>query len=546
MAISNENIRFTVVFDDYPKLTITDNIQSLYNSVYGYTLADVNIRIKIECSNGGVVYDGTSGAGDITLANSWTKSITQADGLPINVLGNMVNGLYTITYGVYIDDASTPVAVYAEQHNFEYTRPTPSLTLDYDCGIRINQNPYVRSKDTTNHYITYGGSQLSGTTTYTEHKLNFPVGTDETNINQSPATSQIITSSVWTSEYQALLRYNDLFTVQTQGTTIQTTIQYKTNATATGRNTVQCDDCTCLYWACLNNIYDKYYEYSGVNAVKSAKYKSILDAITMNYAFYLQALHCGEDASKYCNKLKEIATLENCDCSVASGVPIKISPKSTTSFNYIVSGSVNGSGDLILTDNNGGTINAGHVKGADGADGANGSNGSNGSNGANGANGDDGVSVVRVYYNSYNMNIQPDTWTTIRQEIFSSDLITSIGDGVEIKAKIRTWDVSIPDNIKYRIQINGHTICETMVMDGREVYISSENVCVYSSTSFIICPNSTYSTNNGIKQYISNPISTYNTDTITIQAYRDTTISNSNESIGVENLYIKKIKGSII
>jgi hypothetical protein len=57
----------------------------------------------------------------------------------------------------------------------------------------------------------------------------------------------------------------------------------------------------------------------------------------------------------------------------------------------IASATVNGAGELILTLNDGSTINAGVVVGSNGANGADGANGANGADGANGANGADGA-----------------------------------------------------------------------------------------------------------------------------------------------------------
>jgi microcystin-dependent protein len=60
----------------------------------------------------------------------------------------------------------------------------------------------------------------------------------------------------------------------------------------------------------------------------------------------------------------------------------------------IVSGVVNGSGDLILTSHGGDDTNAGHVLGAKGDTGSTGATGSNGTNGTNGLDGNPAGSIL--------------------------------------------------------------------------------------------------------------------------------------------------------
>jgi len=69
--------------------------------------------------------------------------------------------------------------------------------------------------------------------------------------------------------------------------------------------------------------------------------------------------------------------------------------------NGIDTATVNGSGELILTLDDGSSINAGSVVGADGADGANGADGADGADGANGADGAAGPSEHELMYSAH-------------------------------------------------------------------------------------------------------------------------------------------------
>lgn len=554
MAITSQDIRFTVLFDDSPNIKITDNIQSAYNTIHGLTLADVNIRLKIEFGSD-VIWDGISDlTEDITLSSSWYKNIGTSQGLKLNILGVPVHGLYKFTYSVYNTAANVdapPLASVVQYHNYGYVRPTANLAIDYSCGSS-KQSPYIRSKDNTIYMIEYNGQSVYGSPVYTSHKFNYPISSGQTNINQSPATSEILHGNLFTLLNTSSIASNCTFTIQNADSTNNMTVTYKCYINAETSENVSCDECTCLYWYCFNNIYDKYYEMLGVNPTLAIKYKSMLTDVSINYAYYHQALNCGEDATKFCNKLKELATLENCTCLPAQTTSVRISPVGgNSSLSYVTGGQVDGNGDLILTYNDATTTNAGHVTGADGNDGVDGVDGAAGTAGVAGAAGVDGVATVRTYYNSYNMSIPADIWTTIRTETFTTNLLSSDGDGIKIKASITNFGgFAIPENVKYRILINGTSVGETDFMDSNNMTINNENIVVYYNgfTVIRVFSDYTYNTLSGTLSGSSNSSITYANTVVEIQAYRDTigTLNTSPQEVGVDSLAIIKYKGGII
>ena len=556
MAFTNSDIRFTVLFDDVPSIRITDNIQSGYTG-FGLTPSSVYIRLKVECSNGGVIYDGIGNVtDDITLAGSWYKDITTANGLKLNTSGVPVHGIYTITYNIYTVASpaeSVPVATYTETHDYGYTRPTPALTLDYSCGTS-KQAPYIRSKDNTEYAIFKGGINLYGTPAYTLHKFNFPVSSGQASITQAVPTAELVTGNLWTLLNTSTISSNATFTLQTQSTTtvlIQSTIQYKCYIDTETSVNVQCDECSCLYWNCFNNIYDKYYFYAGKDQIQSNKYKSILQEISFNYAYYHQANNCGEDSTKYCTKLKELAVSENCSCNESQTKSQKISPVNNTNLTYVIDGFVDGNGYLNLEYSDGNTEIKQKVTGADGADGAAGAAGAAGANGAAGVDGADGVSTITADMDVAFISLVDDNWTTIKTISYSSDLFENLGDGIKFKSivKVNSGDSQC---IKYRVQINGTTVGQTDLMDLNVQYANLvweiinvfDSPLSYKSLYYDILYTKNESVkNNSFSSSLGYP---YSDTIITLEAFKDANISSVPAQIRTVLATVIKYKGGII
>lgn len=435
MVLTSSDIRFTVSYDDSPNIKITDNIQSAYNTLYGLTLADVNIRLKIEFGSD-IIFDGISNlTEDITLSSSWYKNIGISEGLKLNILGVPVHGLYKFTYSIYNTATSVdapPLASVVQYHNYGYVRPTANLTIDYSCGSST-QTPYIRSKDSTIYMIEYNGQSVYGSPTYTSHKFNYPISSGQNNINQSPATSEILHGNLFTLLNTSSIASNCTFTIQTADSTNNMTVTYKCYINAETSENVSCDECTCLYWHCFNNIYDKYYEMLGVNPTLAIKYKSMLTDVSINYAYYHQALNCGEDATKFCNKLKELATLENCTCLPAQTTSVRISPVGgNSSLSYVNGAEIDGNGHLIVKYNDGNTEDVGVVVGADGNAGAAGANGTAGSAGVAGAAGANGTSVIGVLYDDLK-SLPSSAYTSMKSFTFTENKLANLGDKLKIR-----------------------------------------------------------------------------------------------------------------
>ena len=149
------------------------------------------------------------------------------------------------------------------------------------------------------------------------------------------------------------------------------------------------------------------------------------------------------------------------------------------------------------------------------------------------------------------MYIPADIWTTIRTETFTTNLLASDGDGIKIKASITNFGgFAIPENVRYRILINGTSVGETDFMDSNNFIINNENIVVYYNGFTVIRVLSDYSYNTqfGTNTGMFNNSISYGNTVVEIQAYRDTinTGNTLNQEVGVDSLAIIKYKGGII
>lgn len=526
MALTNSDIRFTVLFDDSPKIRITDNIQTDYNN-FGYAYDEIQISVRVKLGNQ-IIFISPSAFG----ASDWYTDITVANGLKLNVNGNIVQGVYEIYYEVFDINSNAVIGSVTQYHNYEYTRPEARLEIDYNCGTS-KQSPYIRSKDRTVYAINYGGVNIYGTPAYTSHKFNYPISSGESPIVQSPATSEILHNNLWTLLNTSAISSNCTITVQEANSTNNMTVQYKFYINAETSINVTCDECTCLYWHCFNNIYDKYYEMLGVNPTLAIKYKSMLTDISINYAYYHQALNCGEDATKFCNKLKELATLENCTCLPAQTTSVRISPVGgNSSLSYVTGGHVDGNGDLILTYNDATTTNAGHVVGVDGNDGADGADGSNGTNGINGTDGADGSAIVGILENDIK-SLTSGIWTEMKEFAFNENKLLNLGDKLKIKFHLyQATDYQFLANV-YLNTVT--TVSTNFITEKDTIEYEFVNVKKGSTISNIaVYINGKYKT--GV--VITNATNTK----LTIRAIQST---GSPTTLGVKSVYVEQSKGNI-
>lgn len=318
MAFTSNDIQFSVVFDDKPQITINDLIGAGYSS-YGLTPSAVTINLSIlNIDTNDVVY---SGALSTTGGTVWSWNITT---LPLNINGTLLDGNYQITYTVNTTYSQTIT------HYFNYTRPKADLELSYSCGTP-SQSPYVRSKDNTIYTIYKNGTPISATPTYTLHQLNFPPQAQTSPIVQGTPLSILTTPQVFTSpEYLATINAHAIFLIENyivayNNQLITTaTVYYKAYINTTTKTEVFCDECTCLYWECYNSLWEKYQETKGKNSMEASRYKSILIEISINYMMYHLGTNCGNDGTKFCKELKELAVSMNCTCNYQSGKCVQI------------------------------------------------------------------------------------------------------------------------------------------------------------------------------------------------------------------------------
>lgn len=207
---SQSAIRYRLNFNFVDnELSFIDSLQTNYNTLYGFVLADMKGIVKVTDPSGSVIYQNAGwatnsfAAPDITQAGSWTKLLGN---IPIDVYGNHLSGNYIaeykITNGVRTDYVSK--AIY-----FNYTDPEVVINLSANC-----LTSQLTSADVSTYNVNHNGSVISPSSISRLHKLIQPDGSGWTWGSPNPAqtTSETIrtiggggtaSSDLWTRVWQS-------------------------------------------------------------------------------------------------------------------------------------------------------------------------------------------------------------------------------------------------------------------------------------------------------------------------------------------------------
>lgn len=280
--------------------------------------------------NGYLKIDVTSASGTSTVYNNLlgaspdiSPNTSAANQLPIQLpqdsSGNILNGTYTFTYYVTLNDGSIDYDVTSTTtYDYNMTLPQACLTVSINCQASI-----IMSFDETDYgaYVT-GLSRVHNL--YPPPALNLPV----------------ITGS------QAALQAGPNIYDNTWSQSIATTVTYTFPdgliaillIEGSREFAVNCDIGLGKIYCCMDKLYKRYVRMETRNPVDAANmYQETIRPMLEAMAFYEAALDCGDtnSASHYYNQIIEISGCgEDCGCS-ADG-PQQVYPLNPGAMNFIV------------------------------------------------------------------------------------------------------------------------------------------------------------------------------------------------------------------
>lgn len=336
--LNNSTISFKGVIDlskklitglpntDYRKLTLTDQ-----TDLTGITLTELVGYFVVKDPFGAIVHQGNFDSPDIVHDDSLVFDEIE---IPLDSLGNILNGTYTIQYfvqrtvGMVVTSYHSPIVEFLVCNTSCAHVSTPVITLDINCD-----SGYAQGVDATEYE--------SGSTVERRLLLRPPVGSKYSNGNDAPdytSTAVSVTSdALWSKTWEFLLRAVCTHTVVTGNFTFQT-LEYLEASTS---QDASCDINLCGLYGCINDelakIKTQAASYGGIG--NNVLLQDRVNLILME-AFQMQLARQCRNRTKvsfHYNNIKEILSC-TCGCS-DSPLPTLIEPIIPTANNVVVQGS---------------------------------------------------------------------------------------------------------------------------------------------------------------------------------------------------------------
>jgi hypothetical protein len=306
-------IRFRATYNiNTGKLSLTDLIQTDYNTLYGFTTANMKGIWKVTDPNGTVIYANAGWhlttpvftAPDMVGATStWAKANIS---IPTDTNGDYVLGNYTFEY--WITNGVTNYYI-SKTYGYQYVTPEVDISLEVSC-----RTSELTSVDNTE----YDFGSIVPTSTRT-HTITQPVGGGMSPVPGATAdASRTIgggatdATRIWTGIYQTNISTTLSYNMEDWGTYTWVVVI----DTATGYDTVEvaCDDCGCIVNACVQNLVNEWKDALNTNAKRADELHTKVLKLNAAWMNYTMAERCGEDYSVYCDEIREIVASENCLC----------------------------------------------------------------------------------------------------------------------------------------------------------------------------------------------------------------------------------------
>jgi hypothetical protein len=207
---SQSAIRYRLHFDFVnDELTFIDSLQTEYNTLYGFVLANMKGLARVTDPSGSVIYQNAGWATDdfsspdITQDGTWEKLLGN---IPVDVYGTHLKGNYIaeykVTNGVRTDYVSRDMY-------FDYADPEVTINLSANC-----LTSQLTSADVSTYNVSHNGTTISPLTISRLHKLVQPDGSGWTwgAPNPDQTTSETVriiggggtaSSDLWTRVWQS-------------------------------------------------------------------------------------------------------------------------------------------------------------------------------------------------------------------------------------------------------------------------------------------------------------------------------------------------------
>ena len=313
---------------DVPSGTYSFRLQSrLWTGAQGVTIVSAsstgdsfvltgNVATQITALIGGYfIIDAGVNEGVFTVVSATYDAGTGTTTVVVDedVVDDAVGGDVFLYFTGYTDYTSTVQTQY-----FDFTEPTISITKSFDC-----RTAKLTVVDTSGYLGVNASTSYSPVSTNRTLTLTAPVNPDGTGYsptsNTTTATSLELTNiytGMWTIGV-----YTELFYTLSSFFSVIAGVQRAETID------VQCDDCVCSYFTCIDNLWDKYYAALNRNITRANTIRAIMVELNHTWMLYQMASQCGYDTTDYCAKIVELAAADDCTCtSTDTGLSVAVVP----------------------------------------------------------------------------------------------------------------------------------------------------------------------------------------------------------------------------
>lgn len=188
--------------------------------------------------------------------------------------------------------------------------PAPTVSIEQSANCNCAE---FTSQDTSAYTISYGTAYTSlvPTSISRVHTVKYPAGINPAKPDIVSSNATITTPDLYTTTFWSIIETELEYTLPTTGSPILKIKVYKSCSFD-----VVCSLSVCEVSSCLRSLYDKYADALRTGYIMMDKYQTKMIKATSLYVLYSLAVNCGDEsaAQDAANQLKGVAESDGCNC----------------------------------------------------------------------------------------------------------------------------------------------------------------------------------------------------------------------------------------
>lgn len=272
---------------------------------------------KIVSPSGDILHQNTGYPSDFSDPDVDTSTSLTIN-LDTDSSGKIVNGSYSIMGGWNDDEVVTEID---EIVNYCYQAITPEIEVTHDC-----YDSSITLTDNTDYTLTCAGTTITPSEKTRVLKLEYPdniEGGSPADQTETVADTLVVTP-IYTQNWEASLDVDLVYDIPVDLNVddlleVEVFIELYDHE----NHYVECDDCLCELYNCINQLFTQWMNSIGVNPATAKVYETQVLKLLSLYNLYYMAERCGETdkLSDLCTQIVALVNLTGCTCCDADDEP---------------------------------------------------------------------------------------------------------------------------------------------------------------------------------------------------------------------------------